>query len=277
MVKQFAKRLRDRLNPLYKSPPNFLITGVQRSATLSLYQYLKAHPQICLTHSNRETYFFNVPENYQRGYGWYLNHFPSQAHKGDRLTFECSPSYLWPPEVPARIHQTLGSIKQIVLLRNPTDRAYSAWQMYQSYDRLAHLKDRADHRSFAQAMAEELGETPLTTDYPYGYLSRGHYARQLTRFYEYFDPKTILILAFDDFCQNLAQTLKIVTDFLTIAPFSPAQVQKFRSAIYGQATYVQQPEDKDVLEKLDGYFAAFNQDLSELENRQWFDSERRTE
>ncbi len=264
MVKQTIKQIVMPLMPLVKAKPDFLVIGVQRSATTSLYQYLIQHPQILVSHPNRETYYFNIPENHQKGYGWYLKHFPNKLKKGDRLTFECSPSYLWSPEVPQRICEDLGPIKLVVILRNPVDRAYSAWQMYHSYQQLPHLQDRADQRTFAQAIAEELGESPYTNNYPYGYLSRGHYAQQLENYYRYFKPSQILVLEFSDLIKNLARNLNQLCDFLTIDPFNDAKLTKLSQQKFASASYLQTPENPDTLEKLNAYFLPINQSLYSL-------------
>ncbi|MFM1842772.1 MAG: hypothetical protein RLZZ490_1509 [Cyanobacteriota bacterium] len=264
MITPKIKQLFMPLMPLVKGKPDFLMVGVQRAATTSLYQYLIQHPQIIVSHPHRETYYFNVAENYQKGYGWYIKHFPNKVKKGDRLTFECSPSYLWDADAPERIYNELGPIKLIVILRNPVDRAYSAWQMYRSYQQLSHLQDRADYRSFSQAIAEELGEHPSTTSYPYGYLSRGHYAQQLENYYRYFKPAQILILEFSDLIDNLASNLNQLCDFLNIDPFEADQLTKLSQQKFASAPYRQTPEDSEILDRLNAYFVPFNQSLYHL-------------
>ncbi|MEQ8464899.1 MAG: sulfotransferase domain-containing protein [Coleofasciculus sp. E1-EBD-02] len=123
--------------------------------------------QICIF-ITRCRYNFDNPENYSKGFGWYLGHFPSKLRKGNKLTFEDSPSYLYYEHIPQLIKQDLGNIKMIAILRNPVDRAYSAWQMYHSYSNLPlkHLRDRADTRAFTEAIDQEFNpesNTPNTT------------------------------------------------------------------------------------------------------------------
>jgi hypothetical protein len=249
--------------PLIKSRPDFLIIGVQRAATTSLYRYLTQHPQIVVTGKWRETYYFDVPDNYNKGLGWYLGHFPAKLSKGNKLTFEASPSYLYYPPIPQRIKQDLGTIKMIAILRNPVDRAYSAWQMYHNYMNvsLAHLRERADSRTFAEAIEQEFKPELNTATYPYNYIDRGNYAKQLENYYQYFNPETILILNFEQFCQDLEANLVRVCDFLNIAPFPQEMIRQFQTEKYAAANYERKPEDKQVLERLKEYYAPENEKL----------------
>jgi hypothetical protein len=255
--------LKNTVYPLIKSPPDFLIIGVQRAGTTSLYRYLINHPQIMISHQLRETYYFDVDENYEKGWGWYLGHFPFSLAKGKKLTFEASPSYLFKEKVPQRIKQKLGNIKMIILLRNPVERAYSAWQMFHSYANLNNpkLQERADNRSFTEAIYQELNEPDKITKYPYNYLKRGIYWEQINNYLQYFSRDEILILDFAEFSQDLSKTLNRVCQFLNIDKFSQEMVEEYKNQKYASANYIIQDEDEKVLNLMKEYFQPFNQKL----------------
>lgn len=272
MMKQLIKQSLYAVNPVIKSSPDFLIIGVQRAGTTSLYHYLCQHPQIVVTHRHRETYYFDHCENYRQGLGWYLKHFPSKFHKGNNLTFEASPSYLFYSQVPELIYKDLGNqIKMIVSLRNPVTRAYSAWQMYHSYANLPlkHLKERADTRTFVEAMTQELNPETNTASYPYNYLERGKYVNQLENYFRYFSRESFLILNFEQSFTNLEATLKQVCEFLNIPSFSPLDLEKFKQEKQGSANYIKSPEDEPILNQLQEYFAPYNEKLYQLLGRQF--------
>jgi len=266
MIKQPLKKIVYPLYPFIKSKPDFLVIGVQRAATTSLYRYLIQHPQILVTHKLRETYYFDNPENYSKGFGWYLSHFPSQLHKGKKLTFECSPSYIYYSQIPKLIKQDLGTIKMIAILRNPVDRAYSAWQMYHSYSNLPlkHLRERADDRSFAEAIEQEFNPESNTAKYPYNYINRGKYVQQLENYYNYFDKDQILVLNFATFGDDLGSSLNQICDFLNIEHFSQEAIQQFQKEKYAAAKYVRSSDDDQVLERLKDYFSPYNEKLYTL-------------
>ncbi|MEB3279609.1 MAG: sulfotransferase domain-containing protein [Lyngbya sp.] len=271
MVKQFVKKAVYQVYPLIKSPPDFLIIGVQRAGTTSLYEYLTQHSQVVVTRNWKETYYFDVPENYSQGFKWYLGNFPSKFKKGNKLTFEASPSYIYHQNIPQRIKHDLGDIKMIALLRNPVDRAYSAWQMYHSYsyNPHQHLRNRADERSFFEAIQQELNPELNQAKYPYNYLNRGKYVEQLENYYTYFNREKILLLSFDDFCQNLESVLNQVCNFLEIDSFSLPQIEKFRQEKHAAAPYKTNPQDNEVMAKLQDYFLPFNERLYNLVNRDY--------
>lgn len=271
MVKQLVKEVIYSTYPILKSKPDFLIIGAQRSGVTSLYRYLAQHPQALITWTWRETYYFDVHENYNKGIGWYLKHFPSKLRKGNKLTFEAAPSYLYHQYIPQRIQQDLGNIKMIAILRNPADRAYSAWQMFQNYSTNPdpYLRGIADDRTFTEAIAQELellksDSTP--PKYPYDYIDKGKYANHLKNYYQYCDTQNILVVNFEQFRDNLTVVLDKVCDFLEIEPFSSEQIKQFQNQKYATANYVKNIGDEDVLEKLKTYFIPENQKLYELLN-----------
>ena len=263
MIKQVIKKFVYPIYPVVKSKPDFLVIGVQRAATTSLYRYLIQHPQILVTHKSRETYYFDNPDNYRKGFGWYVGHFPSKLRKGDKLTFEDSPSYLYYKHIPQLIKQDLGNIKMIAILRNPVDRAYSAWQMYHSYSSLPlkHLRERADQRTFAQAIEQELNPELPPPEYPYYYLDRGKYVQQLENYYTYFDNSNILILNFEQLSNDLGSALQQICDFLNIEPFPQEMIQQFQTEKYAAANYERKPEDEQVLDRLKEYYEPENEKL----------------
>lgn len=266
MIKQSIKKIVYPIYPIIKSRPDFLIIGVQRAATTSLYHYLTSHPQIVVTHKWRETYYFDNPENYRKGFGWYIGHFPAKLRKGNKLTFEASPSYMYHKHIPELIKQDLGNIKMIAIVRNPVDRAYSAWQMYHSYSSLPHkhLRDRADERTFAEAIAQEFNPESNTAKYPYNYIDRGKYAQQIENYYNYFGKDNILILNFEQFCHNLGAALNRVCDLLNIDYFSPNKINEFQNQKYAIANYVTSSNHAQILEQLKDYFVPFNKQLYNL-------------
>ena len=109
-----------------RSKPDFIIIGVQKGGTTSLFNYLSQHPQISLSRV-KEVHYFDV--GYQFGVEWYQQFFPLEKDRHGKLVGEASPYYIFHPLAAQRIKQDLPSIKIIILLRNPIVRAYSNFQM----------------------------------------------------------------------------------------------------------------------------------------------------
>ncbi len=193
----------------YVSAPAFLIIGAQKAGTTALFAYLDAHPQI-VKGAAKEMHFFD--NHFDRGTGWYHARFPLPAAlHPDKITYEATPKYLYDPNVPARIHDYNPSIKLIALLRNPIDRAFSAWNVpgwnkfgYESFDAMA-------REQVAYIAAHGTG-------YPgsrhVGFLHRGLYADQLKRYFELFPREQLLILESGELRRDPVGTMNRVTAFI---------------------------------------------------------------
>lgn len=115
--------------------PSFIIIGVQKSGTTSLYEYLR-HPLVILV-SHREIHFFDWHWNSslssttsQRDF--YMNYFNTSAIEKNPslITGEASPSYILNGDIVIpRMQAVCPWAKILVILRNPVDRAYSLYNM----------------------------------------------------------------------------------------------------------------------------------------------------
>ena len=106
--------------------PSFLILGAQRAGTSSLYNYLRQHPSLRLPRK-KEMHFFDL--YYMRGLKWYARQFPAFVFNRTKKTGEATPYYLFHPAVAERVANALPNVKLIALLRDPTVRAFSHFQM----------------------------------------------------------------------------------------------------------------------------------------------------
>ena len=114
----------------FYSKPDFMIVGAQKAATSTLFRILARHPCI-LAPRNKELSFFDDGKIPFGEYNAYQMHFPLLWRKWrGKQTFEASPEYLYNRHVASRIYYYNKKTKIIVILRNPIDRAYSAWNMY---------------------------------------------------------------------------------------------------------------------------------------------------
>jgi len=142
--------------------PDFLIVGVARGGTTALMSALRGHPHVMPTPA-RELHFFDS-NHYNYGLGWYRRQFPSRirreawllAGRAPAITGENSPFYLAHPDAPARIARDLPDVRLIALLRDPTARAVSHWQL--------RARQRLEHRPFVEAVDADLAEVARELD-----------------------------------------------------------------------------------------------------------------
>lgn len=139
-VRLFARSLRRTIRWRYRRAtsslralPDFVVIGAQRSGTTSLFDYFLNHPQVRPA-LKKELHFYDL--HHERGVGWYRASFPRRRQLSNgRITGEATPNYLVHPLAPERLHAVTPNAKLIALLRNPTDRAHSAWRLRTMEDR----------------------------------------------------------------------------------------------------------------------------------------------
>lgn len=126
-------RFFNKVNHLFSKnwEPQFLILGVQKAGTTTLYNTLNNDTKFCGS-LEKETGFFAKDVFYNQGKEWYSRQF-ERCCKGT-LKFEATPEYLYYPEVVQRIFSFNQNMKFIVVLRDPVARCYSAWNMFRRFN-----------------------------------------------------------------------------------------------------------------------------------------------
>ena len=123
-----------------KNLPNFLIVGAAKCGTSSLHNYLNQHPNIFMPSFNEEGKNVKEPQFLVKNkvknrlhFGvWTWEEYQSlfKQAKQQRAIGESSVFYLfYYQDAINEIKNRLGNdVKIIIMLRNPIDRAYSAFQ-----------------------------------------------------------------------------------------------------------------------------------------------------
>ena len=154
--------------------PSFIGIGAQRCGTTWLYECLAAHPDVYVS-SPKELYFFT--KNYSLGIEWYKNHFSS---KGDaRAWGEITPGYFYRPEALERMAKNVPDARLFVILRNPIDRALSAFKFF--------YNDHYRGLSFQEAIQQDSS-----------ILEQGMYSQALDRLFGLYRRDRCLVLFYDD-------------------------------------------------------------------------------
>lgn len=253
-LKGYSKALLNRLRlglirAGYHSRPRFLIIGAQKAGTTALYYYLSEHPNL-IPSSEKEIEFFTPelyddwpehpyhlilcsrtgthfcdPQTYRKAAAWYHSHFPLPHELGrHRMTYEATPEYLYYPEATERIFKYDPKIKLIVLLRDPVERAFSAWSMYCSFGegdyRPLIYAPRRETRGFDESVRDELNEIQSckTTLEP-GYVRRGLYYEQLLRYFKFFQYEQLLILDSYELKGNTSGVVEQTINFLGLPEY----------------------------------------------------------
>ena len=200
---------------------DFLCIGAAKSATTTLHELLKDHPDISLP-ASKEAPFFNDNHTYHKGLNWYIKtHFGAHPNK---LLGTVTPHYMFDQidvtveETAKRIHDTIPDEKIIALLRNPVDRAYSHYKM---------LRQRGyEHRSFEQAVTDlQAGKNTIKnySEPDSDYLALSRYGEILAHYYKLFPKKNILIITTNELSNDPVGTISKVLKFIGASPnaYSP--------------------------------------------------------
>lgn len=213
--------------------PNFLIIGAQKAGTTTLYRLLRGHPAIFMPSMKEPGFFIRGfpdpvrlqtllrPDDGRRatpigshGGGCYtLEEYQALFEPGKefRLRGEASTPYLPSPFAARRIAEMIPDLRLIVLLRDPVERAFSAYNYNRS-------RGTEPARTFGEAVTSELrGERD---DWVYGwrYLYTGLYAEHLDRYLELFPREHLGVFRFEALRIDSGAVYADVCRFLGVEP-----------------------------------------------------------
>jgi hypothetical protein len=203
------------LNKSLDSFPSFMIIGVQKAGTTTLFDLLNHCLNFCGS-SDKESGFFTKDVFYKQGNEWYLKQF--EQCNSDAIKFEATPEYLYYPDTPKKIFSFNKQMKFIVILRDPAARCYSAWNMFKSFndnenfaeqiynnftryanpplrDAISDLLFTKHFPSFKQAVIDDIQRyESKSNDMEPSFVRRGLYCEQIENYLHYFHLSQFLFL-----------------------------------------------------------------------------------
>lgn len=211
--------------------PNFLIVGVARCGTTSLFKYLSQHPEVCFS-TQKEPKFFSfldlslslMGEGDSEVYGEMIKseeeYYGSFKHcVGARAIGEASSDYFYfhNKTIP-RIREYLGDPKIIIVLRNPYDRAYSAYSNM--------IRDSREDLNFLEGLKAEDGRIESNYDWMWFYRNGSMYAKGVKAFKESFT--NVHVILNEDLSKDTLSTIKSCYSFLNVSTnFVPSDLTRY--------------------------------------------------
>jgi hypothetical protein len=203
------------MEPRGDSLANAVIIGVEKAGTTSLFRALSEHPEVAPA-SVKETRYFQPlvygaeiePVDVYAGYF---------AEAGDRpVRLEATPRYFYGGAPLAhRMHEVLGPVRAIVVLRDPIKRFVSFFEFQQARLRIPEdmtveqYLTRVDGMSDADFLAPE--------NHPWFGVRGGRYADWLPAWCAELGTDLHVVM-FDDLVNRTPDTLRAVATFLGIDP-----------------------------------------------------------
>jgi len=201
--------------------PNFLIVGAAKSGTSSLHNYLNQHPEVFMPSYNKEGMKVKEPrflikdlvQHRLHNGVWTIEEYQSlfEDVKDEKVIGESTVLYLfYYKHAIKNIKHYLGEdVKIIIILRNPADRAYSAFQHVS--------RGFKENNSFEESLEIETGRmeseenlTPMVM-----YKEMGMYYQMVKAYKESF--KNVHIIFYEDFRDNIESEMNKTYNFLEIS------------------------------------------------------------
>lgn len=216
-------------NPFDGLPRLAFIIGAQKAGTTFLAGLLDQHPEICLS-TPKEPQFFTA--RFDRGLEFYASRFvdPSGSVLLDASTtytmlrpqefrhLEASPGN--PAPVPERIYALNPDARLIYVLRDPADRAASAYR---------HMLRSKTLPSGPVSLMDCLREQPIIE-------IASRYSAQIERYLEFFPIANMHFIPFGDLNARPRETADACFDFLGIGPHETTteMPDKMRNAAFSR-------------------------------------------
>lgn len=166
------------------APVDFVGLGAQKAGTTSLWEALIVQPWFAGGPTKELRYFTG---NHHRGVDWYLAQFPPA--RAGLVRGEINPDYLWDRRAPGRMRHHNPGLRMVAVLRDPIERARSAYVHGQ--------RVRAIPRGMSFEDVLRL-ETPQAGRAWFSLVRGGLYHRQLSRYLEHFPREQLHVLLFED-------------------------------------------------------------------------------
>lgn len=180
--------------------PNFIIIGAMKSGTTSLARYLGSHPEVFMA-TQKEVHFFD--RHYDLGAEWYMTQFADV--KDEVAVGEATPGYMSSDGVIEKMAKLVPDAKLIAVLRNPVDRAYSAY-----WHQRARGRETLDFSDAIEAEPTRLASGDETHLMYHDYLDRGRYLKQFLHLRESYQREALHVIISEDLRNTPVETFQTV-------------------------------------------------------------------
>ena len=191
--------------------PTFIVIGVAKAGTTSIYRYLDQHPDVFMC-PEKGTNFFGYED--ARAWSWddegdppLLRHFKVTTLEeyeavfdgvtGEQAVGEVSPQYFRCPNAASRIRECIPQVKLVASLRNPADRAFSGFLM-------------------RTRRGEAVGDPHVELTPQSSHVKEGFYYTRMKRYFDAFDKEQIKTYLFEEFKRSPADLVRDLCGFLDV-------------------------------------------------------------
>jgi len=181
---------------------------VGKAGTTSLYEYLSKVPEIYMSPKKEPRYFSVNDEDPAvisiREKQEYLDLFHNVVD--EKIIGEASPTYIYDSEAPKLIHKVSPNARILISLRDPIQRAYSA---YFHQKRNGITNSESFHQVLEKVMNNKKVRPRINRIF-----SDGLYYESIKRYLDIFGKDQVKIIFFDDLIKNTLTTMNKIVKYL---------------------------------------------------------------
>lgn len=192
-----------------------MIVGAQKAGTTSLNSYLSQHPDI-YTHFTIEFGLFKDLKTWNKGFDYFYKNTVTDTVKlnqNNSVFVAKRVGLMYDPPMMVKLKEHNPNIKITVVLRNPIERAFSAFwycrnrgEPYSQFEDAIFINDRT--RFKGDKKLEENSD----------YIGRSSYVQHLKNIYSIFPHENIKLFLFEEMIIDLNKYLNEICKFIDLEP-----------------------------------------------------------
>lgn len=202
---------------------DFMIIGVQKAATTSLAYYLGQHPDIC-KHKSEEMPYFTLKDEYKLGYEVNFKRYFNHYEKNNKVLAK-SVTVIQDIDILRRTYQHNPNMKVVLVLRNPVDRAYSAfcyakrmgWESIDSFEEALKVED---NREINDIVVQRITQ----------YKENGNYLNQIKNLYRVFPKEQIIIFLQEDLVKDTNQVCQEIFSYFRLKEYTNLNLERINES-----------------------------------------------
>jgi hypothetical protein len=193
---------------------DFFVIGVQKSATTWLYDCLREHPGVGVPDKKRDPDYLGGTTHQQKGDAWFYGQF---RHQPGLKMGDVSVDYLYDLKAAQTVHQYAPKAKLVASLRDPIERAFSAYFWTIRKGKLPNVSVDEGLRRAVDAYQNNKRSTDVERRYCQ-LIERGFYDDQLNSYLRVYPAQQLMVFLFEDVRKDAAESLRRVLTFVGADP-----------------------------------------------------------
>ena len=239
--------------------PNFFILGAGKCGTTTLYGMLRQHPEIFMPSVKEPTFYcshYQVISDPVTYHGLFAD-TDAFACRG-----EASHAYFSNPETPALLHLLYPDAKFILILRNPSNRAYSMFQDLRKMG-VETISDFVDALNAEESRFNDRDFFSICPQYFWNFMYKrsSRYDIQLARYLELYPLSQFFVMSLSELRNDPITWAKSIFSFLGVSKKFTPYVGVLNKGVYSDHI---SPKTRS---SLDDYFSSTFQYIQDIVGR----------